>query len=205
MGHSESVASGLFTNKSILEVEHHCTGSFISAKIYIEGVLRNDLISDIYPDPDDPMSKVKIELTEECSGKYMLIKTPILSVGDTHPREKIKKKDQVILVGGYTKSTTYSKIARFVYLGKEKVGDIESIEGVFYCDDDEPYSIRVYDKTNRKTVAERNGLENEEEEDIDFGTISNVPDSKAIFEIQVKSDDDKKRVYCDSVTIVFGG
>jgi hypothetical protein len=48
------------------------------------------------------------------------------------------------------------------------------------------FSVRLYDKTNALVIAKKTNKSNDYPELLDLGTISNVPEGPAIWELQVK-------------------
>lgn len=105
-----------------------------------------------------------------------------------------------------TRSKNFSKIGAFKYNGSKQMGIINYIEVLSFMQSDATsYSVRVLDKTNNKIVAEKNGLINTIEQIIDLGTISNIPEQQAIFELQAKiTSNSRKFVYIDSLNFYYG-
>jgi len=87
-----------------------------------------------------------------------------------------------------TNSTVYQRIGGpFRYGGANFMGTINQIEVISHMDTGmTSYSVRLYDSTNEAIIAEATGLTNLLEGIVDLGTISDVPDEEAIFEIHAK-------------------
>ena len=107
-----------------------------------------------------------------------------------------------------TKSTNYQKLGTFKYGGSKKLGTIDYIDIISYKEESPTsYSVRIHDRTNDQQIAEVTGLTNTEEEDIDMGTISNVPTDPAVLEVHAKrvgANGNSRKIYVDSVTIYHG-
>lgn len=87
-----------------------------------------------------------------------------------------------------TNSTVYQRIGGpFKYNGSLEMGPINQVEVISNMDSGmTSYSVRLYDATNETIIAEITGQTNTLEELINLGTISNIPEEEAIFEIHVK-------------------
>jgi len=115
--------------------------------------------------------------------------------------------DDVILIGGSTKSTAYTKIATFKYGGSNRSGNIMSMSVLAYMNNKSTsYAVRVFDKNNRNVLSERTDLTNETVEDIIFEIITDVPAEKTVLEVHMKVEGTgNKEVMCDSIHMAFGG
>lgn len=83
------------------------------------------------------------------------------------------------------KSQTYEDIDDVIFLGNNGMSTIQSVHVVASSTGAE-YSVRLYDLTNARIIAEKTGLTNTEKEVIDLGTISNIPTNKAVLELHIK-------------------
>ena len=102
-------------------------------------------------------------------------------------------------------STSYSKFGTFKYDGSDVIGAINYIDVVAYKGDSATsYSVRIYDRTNDRVVAEATDLTNTIEEIQSLGTVSNIPTQKAVFEVQAKrvgGNGNGRKVYIEQVII----
>jgi hypothetical protein len=113
---------------------------------------------------------------------------------------------QQIDVGRTTNKSTYSKLARVIYVGKEKMGTMKSIEAVSHMDSGAiSYDIKVVDRKNGSiVVAEVTGLTNTDSEIVDLGNISNLTNNKTILEIQLRRiGNGSKKAYLDSLILKY--
>lgn len=87
-----------------------------------------------------------------------------------------------------TNSTIYQRLGGpFKYNGSIEMGQINQVEVISKMDTGmTSYSVRLYDATNETIIAETTGKTNLTEEIVNLGTISNVPEDEAIFEIHIK-------------------
>jgi hypothetical protein len=97
-------------------------------------------------------------------------------------------------------STVYKKIGVYLYIGSI-YKNISKICAIAYTDKASSYSIRVYDVTNKKVICE--GTFSNITSDLqNLGTITNLPKTKSIFEIQSKTNDKSSTtVFCELITI----
>jgi hypothetical protein len=76
---------------------------------------------------------------------------------------------------------------QFKYGGASHVGPINYLSVIAYKDPEiTSYNIRIYDSTNNLTLAEKTGITNNEPEEIDLGTVANVPNSSALLEVHAQ-------------------
>ena len=84
------------------------------------------------------------------------------------------------------KDTGYRDISAYAYPGQRQIGPIQQIICVAYKDASTTnYSIRVYDHTHNKIVAE-NTFTNTEKDSVELTPINNIPKNKAMLTVQVK-------------------
>lgn len=102
------------------------------------------------------------------------------------------------------KNTSYRKIGSFKYGGSSKIGTINYIDIIAYKEvKPSSYSLKVYDRTNSLTLAEKTGLTNTEEVIVDMGTINNIPENEAILEIQAKKQDNAGEIVVEQIIIYY--
>ena len=140
---------------------------------------------------DKSGKNVKIEADE--NGRIM--------TGDD---DSTKKYDGSIIfsVDKSTKNSSYTTIARFIFNGTDITGDIESIEFIGKMQSsNSSYSLRIIDHDNSNVICEKVGLTNTRDEVFAFDSFGNLPESKTIFEIQMKSGTNQRRSYCRSISL----
>lgn len=104
-----------------------------------------------------------------------------------------------------TSNTTYTSLTTFIYSGSDSIGTIDYIDILGYMDSSNTsYDVKIVNISNNTIIAEKTGLKNDTIQKIDMGTISNVPTSEAIFELQLKSNKNKKKSYITNIVIYFG-
>jgi len=83
---------------------------------------------------------------------------------------------------------TYLVVRSFIFRGTDLYGRsptaIKVLANVLVALN--PLKIKIYDSTNALTIVEKTGINNLTSTLIDLGTLSNLPTSEAIFEIQVQ-------------------
>ena len=85
-------------------------------------------------------------------------------------------------------ATSYETLGRWEFAGSTRMGVPIKISGIIWRNSGaNPVDIRVYDRDNLTTIAEYTGLTSEDIAAVDLGTISNVPNDPAIWEIQMKT------------------
>lgn len=99
--------------------------------------------------------------------------------------------------------TTYVTASRFIFQGSNRVGTVDDINVGVDVDSGTSASIRIYDHTNGNVIGEETGITNTDLQIITIDTISNVPQTQAIFELQVKININKKKVRVHCLTVDF--
>lgn len=91
----------------------------------------------------------------------------------------------------YTGNSSYSVAARFVVRGSAEEGTPIHIK-VVAGGDGNTMKVKLYDKTNAKTIAEKTDIPDlsGDTELYDLGTIANYPVSEAVFEVQIEAGSD---------------
>ena len=104
-----------------------------------------------------------------------------------------------------TTATAYENIMELTIPG-ESIANITAIKilGKMTSGADS-YSVRVYDSTNSNIIAEKTGLTNTSNSITDLGTLANLPDDEAIFEIQAKriGGNTQKKIFIHEATISY--
>jgi len=80
--------------------------------------------------------------------------------------------------------TSFKVLAKFIYRGSNLVGIPNSIRILAWTSATSG-DIKFFDKTNGNTIVEKN-ITNSVEAVIDMGTLSNIPTTEAVIEIQAK-------------------
>ena len=100
-------------------------------------------------------------------------------------------------------STSYTRVGTITYEGTDSTNSIKKITSLSYKDSGVTnYALRLYDVTNTSVIASAT-FTNESEAICDLGTISNLPTSAAILEIQGKKTGGtgNQKFLIDSVTL----
>jgi len=103
------------------------------------------------------------------------------------------------------KSLTWTEGPNILWGGSNDVGQPASIR-VMIKGGGSPvtFSVRIYDFTNGNIIAERNGMTNITKGVYDIGTISNISQTEAIWEIQTLSDvNPKQEIHLYGLSIIF--
>jgi hypothetical protein len=84
------------------------------------------------------------------------------------------------------KDSGYRDISAYAYPGQRQIGPIQQIVCVAFKDASTTnYSIRVYDHTHNRVIAE-NTFTNNEKDSVELTPLSNIPKNKAMLTVQVK-------------------
>ncbi len=97
-------------------------------------------------------------------------------------------RENIYAIHDSTQSTSYTGLGgSFIYEGSDTVQIPTSIELVAFRDASaNAMDARIFDLTNNQVIAEVTGMSATVQTIHDFGTISNVPTEKAIWEVQAK-------------------
>ncbi len=115
----------------------------------------------------------------------------------------IGKSIQVIFVGNKVTYTVYFNLSNYTF-DPDLINTVNHIEAITEMNSGgTSYSLRVMDRNSSNTVAEMTGQSNTTPTIIDFGTISNVPTSDAIFELHAKVADTNTTLTVKSWTIIY--
>jgi hypothetical protein len=85
-----------------------------------------------------------------------------------------------------TSSTSYYSANAFMFHGSDDIGVPESICVICGILDATSLDVRVYDVTNNAVIAELTGETIDYPACLDMGTLSNIPQLKAIWEVQIR-------------------
>ena len=97
--------------------------------------------------------------------------------------------------------TNYKSIGKVFYNGKH-INQLVNIKVVSYSSVAGSYSIRVYNLSSHNVIAEAT-FTNTSEQINDMGTLSNIPTSDNILDIQVKVSSQQVRAYVDTITFNY--
>ncbi len=91
---------------------------------------------------------------------------------------------------GYTNSvdTFYKILAAFIFPGTNVVGTPTKIKISHRQDGTNTGAVKIFDVTNGFTIVEKTGLSETSTTITNLGTLSNLPTTEAVFEMQVKID-----------------
>ena len=96
----------------------------------------------------------------------------------------------------------YSRITS-LYIQGEYHQSIQSIKIIAYMQNgNTSYDVKIYDVNNNKVIAEKN-FTNTTEDILDMGSLSNLPYKETIFEVQVKSNKNRKDVYIQNIILNY--
>jgi len=82
----------------------------------------------------------------------------------------------------------YTKIDRIIYQGNIYNVILKVDVDTFVTQSGTAYSVRLYDRTHNKKIAEKTGLTNTDESLIDLGEILYQPNESSVLEVQIKKD-----------------
>lgn len=92
-----------------------------------------------------------------------------------------------------TDATTYEVVARFIFRGTTLSGTPTAAKFIFWAAEaGVSGSVRIYDFTNQKDIAEITGVSNETMAVVTDSSLADLPAGEAIFEIQIKDATGKK-------------
>lgn len=84
--------------------------------------------------------------------------------------------------------TSYMLKACIPFEGTDKLGIPTAIKAIVNTDgNSQSCNMKIYDMTNDLTIVEKTGLNNEDLEYIDLGTLDNLPEDEAILELHLKA------------------
>lgn len=100
-------------------------------------------------------------------------------------REIIAYKDRID-----TKNAVYTVKSEFIFSGTNNIPVVSNrkIEIIASVDAGNQGDVRIFDATNANIIAEKTGISALTSTIFDMGTISNLPTTQAIFEIQLKNN-----------------
>lgn len=100
------------------------------------------------------------------------------------------------------RTTDYSTIATFEYLGSDLIGLIDYIDVITKVSSGS-YNVRVVITDNSQILSEVKELDNKRYQTIDLGTLSNIPSDRSILEIQVSVNDRKSTAYLQQAIVYY--
>ena len=99
-------------------------------------------------------------------------------------------------------SATFETIQKFIYGGSDNWGMIAMIQAIVWTENiTRPGYIRILDSTNGLVIAVLSAFANTSEAILSLGTISNVPTSAAVFEVQIRIASATFKVHCDTIAM----
>lgn len=102
------------------------------------------------------------------------------------------------------KSSYYRTAAKFIFNGTTELGTPVKIKVAYQVQQSsKPGSIRIYDYTNGNVIAEKTHLNSTSENIVDLGSLSNLPSSQAVFEVQMKTTSSSKWIRASSLSMEF--
>lgn len=91
--------------------------------------------------------------------------------------------------------TTYDFFATVYFPGTAMVGIPSKIKILGNVTTADNYSVKVYDYSNGNVIAEKAGITDTDITTVDLGTLDNIPEGEAIFEIHAKTNNQKANLY----------
>lgn len=86
-----------------------------------------------------------------------------------------------------TTATSYTKMFSFIFPGMNELNSVMDFSIISFKKDADNYDLRIYDITNTQIIGSITGLTNENTPEIkDITSLSNLPNARAIFELQAK-------------------
>jgi len=83
-------------------------------------------------------------------------------------------------------SSSYFAANAFMFHGSDEVGIPKTICTICGIIDAVTFDVRVYDVTNNAVIAELTGKSDAYPTCLDMGTLANIPQMKAIWEVQIR-------------------
>jgi hypothetical protein len=186
--------STTFTNGlNIFQLKGEITDSSISSQSFIR------------IDRDD--DTLMIVFSGTLSGRDQ---TTLNLVVANHVAEVVRSTFLSILINSSTTSdnNVYQVIGgQFKFEGSNQIGTINSVEVIVNIDTSVTSgSIRLYDVTNSLVIAEVTGITNTISDIINLGTVTNVPEEAAIFELHAKKSGggSKKVINVKNLIVYYG-
>ncbi len=153
--------------------------------------------SQIYLTPDT----VEIDFTQTLTGGEETILNNIISTHSPEPDSEGTNLQIFSLSTASFNNTIYQSISTFTYPGK-KIDTLTHIKILSNINISSNYSVRIYDIINNKVIAE-NTFNNITELTNDMGTLSNIPFTNTIFDVQVKVANSSTRVNPKTIIIYY--
>jgi hypothetical protein len=100
-------------------------------------------------------------------------------------------------------SVTYSAVGLFEFCGTDVVGVPSAITAICHIGGGTDMDIRIYDVTNAQTICEYIDITDATPVIIDLGTISNLPTSTAIWEVQLLATGGGGKARCSNINLLF--
>jgi len=105
-----------------------------------------------------------------------------------------------------TKNNVYTTMGTFEYPGSNYSGTIDYID-IIAKKSSSPtsYCVRVVEHSNGTILAEKNGMTNTDYEKIDLGSISNIPLTSTLLDVDLKRNGgSKKEIYIQEIIVYYG-
>jgi parallel beta-helix repeat protein len=167
------------------------TGLVKGRDLVVDGINLDNHISNI-TNPHD-VTKVHVGLSNVTNDAQIPISQK--GIGDGVATLNINSKINVNQLYKYdsygfssnTNSLDYTRMFQFIYPGTNNTYPLTSIQIIGFMEyGGINYSVKIQDYTNRKTITELFGLTNTKQQIIDMTSITNIPTSTSIIEIQAK-------------------
>lgn len=126
----------------------------------------------------------------------------IITEWDSNTLVKYNKVDSITLSSLSGASGSHKRVGIYGYDGAATVGELKKITLVGYKDFGiTSYCVRIFDINNSKIIAEAM-FNNNSDDVMDMGPLSNIPDEPTVLEIQVKKTGgtNAQKVYISTMT-----
>lgn len=144
---------------------------------------------------------VEIDFTQTLTGGEETTLNNIISSHSPIPDTEGTNLQIFSLRAGPFNNTIYQSISTFPYPAK-KIDTLTHIKIISSINTSANYSVRIYDISNNKIIAE-NTFNNTIELTNDMGTLSNIPFANTIFDVQVKVANSSTRVNPKTIIIYY--
>lgn len=148
---------------------------------------------------DIDAENVRFDFDSSLSGGQITTLDNIISEYTPIIPEDVPEKFADVYINKTISSSAYSVCGSFFFPGTLSGGSISKIKVLSNLTNGSIFYIKIYDKNNKKVIAETS-FTNTNSAYNDVGTLSNLPFSSTIIEIQAKSPSSSK-AYIDNASI----
>lgn len=127
--------------------------------------------------------------------------------GTTGPTGTVNRWNQSVCIESETElAETFFRVSGFIFQGLDNVATPTLISAIARANvNSNDYNLRIQDITQANTICAASGINNTDDMIINFGSISNVPATPSIWELQAsQSPGDALFLYTTAVGIYYG-